>query len=656
MLLQPGDMLDEFRIVDLIGNGGFSVVYKAEDTELERVVAVKQLNTSVFTEFGTDERFLREAKLAASLNHPHIVSIYAFKRQFGTLFLVMEYLDGGSVRDLIDGYGYLTHATLLKLASHVCEALDVLHGRGVIHRDIKPENILCTSSGDFKLADFGLAHMAQLDRRLSSAGPQSGTLLYMSPEQASGQELTPQSDIYSFAAVLYEALTGVYYLPFPPDEDAAIDGILNGEPLAPSATNPRVATTFDTPLLRALSKNPESRYQTAGAFLDALKNAAALQKRSNGTAKLSAEVDAELYVIRTLRDLLNEPEQALARLDAPWIRDLDIPEVLAERGETLLCLNDPSGYDLIEQAVARKPALPFAQIRMAERYHDLGDTDLHDIALTDAVEADADLVFAMYYERIAESLSHPEEYWNYVRLFGSAQPSAVVTFNLGRILTLAKGYEGEAIAAFEAAIRQSPDSGPAYVALGTSWMRAGKSAKAVPLFERAISLEFPQYPEGEWHKSPSAYRLAHAYLGLALAHADQGNFLQSADAAVEALNLEEADLDDHASTLLETYHTAASHLVEDEQIQDAYDLLDRILPLAQRFNDKPNMMLFGTVQNQIGKTLREQGEFQEAAEWLEAAVETLQSLVPDTDDPHAPEYSNRLRQAQSDLRRARLNR
>ena len=116
-------------------------------------------------------------------------------------------------------YGYLTHATLLKLASHVCAALDVLHGRGVIHRDIKPENILCTASGDFKLADFGLAHIAQLDRRRSSAGPQSGTLLYMSPEQAAGQELTPRSDIYSFAAVLYEALTGVYYLPFPTDDE-----------------------------------------------------------------------------------------------------------------------------------------------------------------------------------------------------------------------------------------------------------------------------------------------------------------------------------------------------------------------------------------------------------------------------------------------------
>src|SRR5258706_2197157 len=129
MLLQPGDSLDEFRIMSVIGDGGFSVVYKAEDVELERLVAVKQLNPDAFTEFSTDERFLREAKLAASLNHPHIVSIYAFKRQFNSLFLVMEFLEGGSVRDLISEYGHLQQGTLLKLAAHVCRAMDVLHQR-----------------------------------------------------------------------------------------------------------------------------------------------------------------------------------------------------------------------------------------------------------------------------------------------------------------------------------------------------------------------------------------------------------------------------------------------------------------------------------------------------------------------------------------------
>src|SRR5712692_10344270 len=108
MLLRAGDFLDEFRILDVIGDGGFSVVYKAEDTQLERLVAVKQLNPDTFTEFGTEERFIREAKLAASLNHPNIVSIYTFKRQLGSLFLIMEYLDGGSVRELLSSYGHFS--------------------------------------------------------------------------------------------------------------------------------------------------------------------------------------------------------------------------------------------------------------------------------------------------------------------------------------------------------------------------------------------------------------------------------------------------------------------------------------------------------------------------------------------------------------------
>src|SRR5260370_41851308 len=144
MLLRAGDFLDEFRILDVIGDGGFSVVYKAEDTQLERLVAIKQLNPGAFTEFGTEERFIREAKLAASLNHPNIVSIYTFKRQNGSLFLVMEYLDAGSVREMIDGNGYLAQGKLLKLATHVCHALDVLHQRRIIHRGIKPGNILST--------------------------------------------------------------------------------------------------------------------------------------------------------------------------------------------------------------------------------------------------------------------------------------------------------------------------------------------------------------------------------------------------------------------------------------------------------------------------------------------------------------------------------
>ncbi|HVO42498.1 MAG TPA: serine/threonine-protein kinase, partial [Aggregatilineales bacterium] len=316
-LLRPGDRIDEFHILSVLGNGGFSVVYKGVDTELERLVAIKQFNPSAFSEPTSEARFLREAKLAASLNHSNIVSIYTFKRQPESLFLIMEFLAGGSIRDLLTTYGYLAQGTFIKLATHVCQALDVLHGRGVIHRDIKPENILCTEAGDFKLADFGLAHMLKVDRRRSAVGPQSGTLLYMSPEQAAGEPVTPLSDIYSFATVLYECLTGQYYLHEQDTEDGIIQSIIADEPIAPSAYNPNVPDTFDAPLLKALSKDPARRYRAAGEFLEALKAAAARHPHD----PLSPELVNELYTIRTLRDLLNEPEQAQARLNTPWVRD-----------------------------------------------------------------------------------------------------------------------------------------------------------------------------------------------------------------------------------------------------------------------------------------------------------------------------------------------
>lgn len=654
MFLRTGDFLDEFRILDVIGDGGFSVVYKAEDTQLERLVAIKQLNPDAFTEFGTEERFIREAKIAASLNHPNIVSIYSFKQRAGSLFLIMEYLDGGSVRDLISEYGHLTSGTLLKLATHVCHALDVLHPRGIIHRDIKPENILCTASGDFKLADFGLAHVAQLDRRRSSAGPQSGTLLYMSPEQAAGKEITAQSDIYSFATVLYEALTGMYYL-VNGDDETVLEGIQSQQPVAPSVANPRVGSTFDATILCSLSKDPAERYQTAGELLDALKAAAARKRRSQTDA---AQIDlaAELYTIRTLRDLLGEAQQALARLDAPWVRDTESPEVIAERGETLLALGAADeGYRLLEQAVGMNPSLPFAQMALAEHYRDV-DQDLYTIAMIDAIDADADLVFATYYPRVLESLASPEEFWGYVTLFGSARQSASSIFNMGRLLMLANGYESEATAAFENAVGLDPTSGPTYVALGSTWLARGESLRAIPAFERAVTQHFPVYPEGEWHKSPSAYRLSHAYLGMAIAYADAGKFARSAEAAVRVLGMAPADIAEHCDNLVQRYSAAATELLNGGKVQDAYELLNRALPLAQACDNSSIIMLLGIAQARIGTTLRQQQSYRDAVAWLEAGIATLRNVPTSSGELAASQLNTQLSEALRELKRAREQR
>jgi len=655
MLLQTGDMLDEFRILEPIGDGGFSVVYKAEDTHLDRIVAIKQLNPGAFTEYSTEERFIREAKLAASLNHPNIVSIYAFKRRQDSLCMVMEYLDGGSVRDLVLQYGFLPQAMLLKLATHVCHALDVLHQRGIIHRDIKPENILCSTTGDFKLVDFGLAHNMWMDRRRNSAGPQSGTLLYMSPEQAAGEDITSLTDIYSFAAVLYEALTGLYYLPTSDDENDMIGTIRAFPPIPPSEANNHTPGAFDAVLLHALQKKPEQRYQTAGEFLEALKAAATRRKRTMPNTPQTIDRSAELYTIRTLRDLLGEPEQAMARLDAPWLQDSHAPEVLAERGETMLALGNNAGYELLEMAVASKPSLPFAQMALAERYKRQGDQELYATSLIKAIEADADLVYAMYYGQVVDSLAHGDEFWDFVALFGAAWPSAQVKFNLGRLLMLASSYESEAIAAFQAAIRQKPTFGPAYVALGSAWLGMGRSAEAIPYFEEATRLEFPVYPTDEWHKSPSAYRRSHAYTGLALAYMDADQPAHSAQAARAAFELAPADLTQHIEPLTSRYCQIAAAWLEAGKDQEAYDLLMQIQPIAETSTCASEArLLLGSAQARIGSLFRKQQAYADAVAWLESAVETLHT-VP-ADDPVSEHVAQRLHDTVRELNRARQSR
>lgn len=580
MLLQTGDFIGEYRIIEVIGDGGFSVVYKAEDTFLERLVAIKQFNPDTFTEYATVERFKREARLAASLNHAHIVSTYALRQEHDRLFLVMEYLPGGSVRDLITQHGFLAPATVLKLAAHVCHALDALHSRGVIHRDIKPENILCSAEGEFKLADFGLAHNARVDPRHRTVGPQSGTLLYMSPEQALGHELTPRSDLYSLAAVLYEALTGRYYLPFDnrQDDHVLISGITALNPLPIGKLSP-ASDGFTIPLNNALAKNPAERPASARDLYDSLRNAARIRRPSAPPPDLTVE----LRTIRQLRDVLNEPGQALARLNAPWLRDTDYPEVMAERGETLIVLgNVEAGVLLLRQAVAIKAALPFAQLALARLYEQGGQQAEYEAALVAAITADADRVYAALYETLTDAIREPERFWTLVGLFHRATEAdtAVVYFNLGRAIALVKGYEQEAIAAFEHAIARDPLLNGARVALGSVYLGLSAFQQAIELFVEALTLPFPEFSDDEWFERATAYQRWHAYLGLALAYVHTRQFTASANAIAEVVQLAPAEVTLYGDSLLDSYIDAAAAYINDGNARTAYDLLSSAAPLA----------------------------------------------------------------------------
>jgi eukaryotic-like serine/threonine-protein kinase len=301
---------ERYRLDHKIGSGGMADVWLAEDTELDRNVAIKILHDKYAQDSEFVQRFQREAQAAAGLQHPNVVGIFDRGAFDGTYFIAMEYVDGPSLKDLAKGG--MSPKEAIDFTRQILNAARFAHRKGIVHRDLKPQNVLIDDEGRARVADFGIARAGE-SSDITATGSVMGTAQYISPEQAQGKPTTPRSDIYSIGVILYELLTG--RVPFEGESAVAVAlKQVSEAPRRPSAINPNVPPALDAVVMRALAKDPDARFKDADAFLKALDAA----ERAPDTPRAQ---DTAAYAAVTPEGVATVPVEEESYEEEEWERD-----------------------------------------------------------------------------------------------------------------------------------------------------------------------------------------------------------------------------------------------------------------------------------------------------------------------------------------------
>jgi serine/threonine protein kinase len=387
-----GKTVAHYRILEELGAGGMGVVYKAQDTRLNRLVALKFLPEELSKDRRALERFQREARVASALNHPHICTIYDVAEHQKQPFIVMEFLEGDTLDQHCAGRP-LKIGEILELSIQIVEALDAAHSKGIVHRDVKPANILLTERGQAKVLDFGVAKFSaqgtegrdttlESDPPLTRTNALMGTVAYMSPEQARGEPIDARSDLFSFGSVLYEMSTGKQA--FAGNTPALVfDSILNKTSVPPTGINPDLPAELEAIIKKTLEKNLRARYQSAGELLADLRQLKQETDFSLEARRRFPESPSDFSGREKLGCVIVDDEQPAREVLREYLSGFPEIEILAE------CSN---GFEAVKTVTELKPDILFLDIQMPK---------LNGFEVLELIERNLAVIFITAYDQYA---------------------------------------------------------------------------------------------------------------------------------------------------------------------------------------------------------------------------------------------------------------